>query len=248
MHDVLAVPADASLKPCTLAGDPRGARCVHGRSRRTCPADLLLRPTVDSWPTYHGDYSGQHHSRLTQITPANVHQMTLAWAFQTNAAQQIKATPILVERRHLPDGAGQPVGDRRAIGPSDLALHLSGQRRVQDRPPRRRRARRSRLPDDARRAPGGARRAHRAGAMERRDRRFTRGYWSTNAPLVIRNHLIVGVSGDFDNLPGILKSFDPETGAAAVDVLQHAAAGHARIDQRRRHRRADVDDRHLRPG
>ncbi len=29
---------------------------------------------------------------------------------------------------------------------------------------------------------------------------------------MIRNHLIVGVSGDFDNLPGILKSFDPETG------------------------------------
>ena len=40
-----------------------------------------------------------------------------------------------------------------------------------------------------------------------------RGYWSTNAPLLIRNHLIVGVSGDFDNLPGILQSFDPETGA-----------------------------------
>jgi alcohol dehydrogenase (cytochrome c) len=29
-----------------------------------------------------------------------------------------------------------------------------------------------------------------------------KGYWSTNAPLVVRNHLIVGVSGDFDNLPG----------------------------------------------
>ena len=41
-----------------------------------------------------------------------------------------------------------------------------------------------------------------------------RGYWSTNAPLIIRNHLIVGVSGDFDNLPGILRSFDPATGAA----------------------------------
>ena len=41
-----------------------------------------------------------------------------------------------------------------------------------------------------------------------------RGYWSTNAPLIIRNHLLVGVSGDFDNLPGILKSFDPETGNA----------------------------------
>ena len=57
-----------------------------------------------------------------------------------------------------------------------------------------------------------------------------RGYWSTNAPLLIRNHLIVGVSGDFDNLPGILKSFDPETRRAAVDVLQHAASRHAGLD------------------
>jgi alcohol dehydrogenase (cytochrome c) len=39
-----------------------------------------------------------------------------------------------------------------------------------------------------------------------------KGYWSTNAPLLIRNHLIVGVSGDFDNLPGILRSFDADTG------------------------------------
>ena len=40
-----------------------------------------------------------------------------------------------------------------------------------------------------------------------------RGFWSTNAPLVIRNHVLVGVSGDFDNLPGMLQSFDPEMGA-----------------------------------
>ena len=49
--------------------------------------------------------------------------------------------------------------------------------------------------------------------MDRADcRRQASGYWSTNAPLVVRNHLIVGVSGDFDNLPGMLKSFDAETG------------------------------------
>ena len=65
-------------------------------SAQEVPADLLLKPSPDSWPTYHGDYSGQHHSRLTQITPANVNGMTLAWAFQTNLTQQIKSTPILV--------------------------------------------------------------------------------------------------------------------------------------------------------
>src|SRR5262247_2171880 len=56
----------------------------------------LLNPPADSWPTYHGDYSGRRHSKLAQITPANVGQLTLAWAFQTGQSAQIKATPIVV--------------------------------------------------------------------------------------------------------------------------------------------------------
>jgi alcohol dehydrogenase (cytochrome c) len=39
------------------------------------------------------------------------------------------------------------------------------------------------------------------------------GYWSTMVPLVIRDHIIAGVGGDMDNLPGYLRSFDPDTGA-----------------------------------
>ena len=49
------------------------------------------------------------------------------------------------------------------------------------------------------------------------------GFWSTNAPLLIRNHLIVGVSGDFDNLPGHAEVVRSRDGQDAVDVLQHAA-------------------------
>ncbi len=40
----------------------------------------------------------------------------------------------------------------------------------------------------------------------------TKGYWSTMSPLVVGNHVLVGVSGDFDNLSGFLRSLDPETG------------------------------------
>src|SRR5262249_15188282 len=57
---------------------------------------VLLKPPADAWPTYHGDYSGRHHTLLSQITPANVHRLGLAWTFQTGQNQQIKATPILV--------------------------------------------------------------------------------------------------------------------------------------------------------
>jgi alcohol dehydrogenase (cytochrome c) len=39
-----------------------------------------------------------------------------------------------------------------------------------------------------------------------------KGYWSSNAPLVVKNHVLVGVSGDFDNVPGQLKTIDTETG------------------------------------
>ena len=39
-----------------------------------------------------------------------------------------------------------------------------------------------------------------------------KGYWTTMSPLIVRNHVIVGVSGDFDNLTGFLKAIDPETG------------------------------------
>src|SRR5215471_18429924 len=57
----------------------------------------LLKPSPDSWPTYHGDYSGRRHSALTQITPDNVKQLGLAWAFQTGRSDQIKASPIVVD-------------------------------------------------------------------------------------------------------------------------------------------------------
>src|SRR5262249_16768783 len=57
----------------------------------------LSRPPSDTWPTYHGDYSGRRHSPLVQITPVNVQQLALAWAFQTGQTQAIKSTPILVD-------------------------------------------------------------------------------------------------------------------------------------------------------
>ncbi|MEO8259661.1 MAG: acido-empty-quinoprotein group A [Acidobacteriota bacterium] len=180
---------------------------------QSVPAERLLAPAVDSWPTYHGDYSGQHHSRLTEITPDNVHRMTLAWAFQTNAAQQIKATPILVNgviyltspdnlwaidarsgrqiwRYSHPANDGFKIGHRGAAVRGDLVYLTT---------------------PDAHLVALDARTGRVRWNVEIADSR--RGHWSTNAPLVIRNHLIVGVSGDFDNLPGILKSFDPETGA-----------------------------------
>src|SRR6202161_4473763 len=57
----------------------------------------IVHPSPDSWPLYHGDYSGMRHSHLTQITPENVGKLAMAWAFQTNQPAEIKSSPLLVD-------------------------------------------------------------------------------------------------------------------------------------------------------
>ena len=57
---------------------------------------MLLHPPADTWPTYHGDYSGKRHSPLTQINPQNVGQLSLAWALPNNQSAEMKSSPLLV--------------------------------------------------------------------------------------------------------------------------------------------------------
>ena len=61
-----------------------------------------------------------------------------------------------------------------------------------------------------------------------------KGYWATEAPFIVGNHVIVGVGGDMDNLPMFLKSVDPETGTDAMAMECHSSAG-PRRDHRRHH-------------
>src|SRR5881396_3299130 len=156
---------------------------------------VMAQSSTDSWTTYHGDFSGQRHSRLPQITPGNVHQLALAWAFQTGQNQQIKSTPILVNGVlyvTTPDNlwaidarpARQvwhytyPANQGFHIGHRGVAVHGESVYLT--------------TPD-----------AHLL-ALDAKDGKVKwnvqiadakKGYWSTNAPLVVRNHVIVGVSG-----------------------------------------------------
>jgi len=51
------------------------------------------------------------------------------------------------------------------------------------------------------------------------------GYWATMAPLVVGNHVIIGVGGDLDNLPTFIRSVDPETGKTQWQWNVTAPAG-----------------------
>jgi alcohol dehydrogenase (cytochrome c) len=67
------------------------------------PPERLLNAEREpgSWLLHHGDYDGQRHSDLTQITRDNVAQLDLQWIWQVRsaagAAQKFEATPLLVD-------------------------------------------------------------------------------------------------------------------------------------------------------
>ena len=196
---VLALSALAMLVPALAAQDLEDAQ--------------LLNPKSDSWPLYHGDYSGRRHIHLTQITPQNVGDLTLAWVYQTNQPAQIKSSPLLVDGIlyfTVPDNVWAV--DARS---GHMVWHYQ---RV---------------------ATQGDHIGHRGVAMYKGWLYFTtpdahlisldakdgkvrwdkivadvnQGYWTTMAPLVIRGHVLVGAAGDLDNLPAYLRSLDAETGA-----------------------------------
>jgi alcohol dehydrogenase (cytochrome c) len=192
--------------------------CVFGLALSHCSvaqnvtSSLLLHPTPDSWPSYHGDYSARRHSKLAQITPGNVGGLGLAWAYQTGQNASIKASPLLVDgvlyftvpdnvwavdarsghllwRYTYPPNNSDHIGNRGVAIYKDTVLFMS--------------------PD-----------AHMI-ALNAKDGKVrwkvavadsTKGYWTTDAPLVIRDHVIVGVSGDLDNIHGYLQSRDAATG------------------------------------
>ncbi len=185
----------------------------------------LVKPTPDSWPLYHGDYSGQRHSHLSQITPANVGELTLAWAFQTGQATQIKSSPLVANGIlyfSIPDhvwavdartGAQvwhytYPPNEGLHIGHRGVALYKDSVYLT--------------TPDD-----------HLV-CLDARDGTVKwnviladvkEGYWTSVAPLIVRDHVLVGLSGDFDNIPGMLKSLDAKTGETQWTFYSTAQPG-----------------------
>jgi alcohol dehydrogenase (cytochrome c) len=203
-RDALILTASAFLLPLALP---------HSLKAQNLESAAILHPSPDSWPTYHGDYTGKRHSQLTQITQRNVQNLGLAWAFQTGQTAQLKSTPLLVDgilyftvpeniwavdarsghmiwHYRTPPTKGDHIGNR-GVGMYKGWLFFM-------------------TPDGhllSLNAKDGTMRWNVVIAD------VTKGYWTTMAPLVVGNHVIVGVSGDFDNLPGYLRSIDPETGA-----------------------------------
>jgi hypothetical protein len=50
-----------------------------------------------NWLTYSGTVDGKHYSALTQITPANVTSLEIAWLWQAQSAARFEATLLVVD-------------------------------------------------------------------------------------------------------------------------------------------------------
>ncbi len=202
---------------------------LQGQGAGLNPADIL-KPLADSWPTYNGDYSGRRHSSLTQINQSTVKNLTLAWYSRFTSGQgpnvqvggegdgnypagnvAFKSSALMVDGTiyiSSPDNAwaidartgrqlwhyfwksrgGTHIGNR-GLGMWNNYLYME-------------------TPDDylvSLDAKTGKERWHKVIAD------LALQYFSTPAPVVIGNHVIVGTGNDIDG-PGFLTSFDPETG------------------------------------
>ncbi len=211
------------LAPALLAGQGRGL----------APADIY-KPLGDSWPTYSGDYSGKRYSALKQIDQSNVKNLTLAWVSRLVAGAGGGGVPTTIGG----EGNGEfPTTDNVNITGTflevDGTLYISGQDNAWAMDARTGRvlwhyfwktrggthiANRGmgmwndylffETPDDvliSLEAKTGKERWH----VEISD--FKQQYFSTMAPVVIDNHVLVGTGNDID-APGFLQSYDPETG------------------------------------
>jgi acido-empty-quinoprotein group A len=211
-----------SLLPVAL-----GAQSVN-------PADLLMAPSA-SWPTYNGDYSGRRFSPLRQINTANVQWVSLAWTSRFSASSAfggvvIKSTPLLVngilyftapnnvwavdartgrEEWHYeyPPNAGSTIGNR--------GLAMYGKWLFFEAP-------------DSHLVSLDSATGKERWRVEIADPKLD--YTSTVAPVVIGNHLLVGIGGDHLDNPGFLQSLDPETGAMQWKWFTTPRKGEAGIE------------------
>ena len=174
-----------------------------------------------SWLTYSGDYSGQRHSPLKQITPENTRRLSAQWTFQTETTARgrgFESTPLVVDgvmyvtgpngfawaldarsgrpfwryRRELPNnltyGASAPVN--RGFGILGDRLFLTTL--------------------DAHLVALDTKTGSVLWDIELAD--YKAGHSATMAPLVVKDKVIVGISGGDYPTRGFLDAYDPASG------------------------------------
>ena len=191
---------------------------------------LAISAFAQDWPTYNGDYSGQRFSPLSRINQSNIDSLSLAWVYRAapgrgNASQTIKGTPIEVNGVlyvTVPDHVwavdahtgreiwhyawaskgGWYTGNRGAAVLRDTVYFET--------------------PDCnlvALDTANGKERWHTPICD------LEQFYYASSAPVIVREHVITGVSGDDLDIPGYIESHDAKTGKLEWRWYAHPEPG-----------------------
>ena len=105
MKRLLTIGSALILGSIGLAGQA-GQTAPGGATGLGLDPARLLKPATDAWPSYNGDYSGRRFSTLNKINASNVGSLSLAWVYRLNPGNTvtsgvfggptIKGTPIMV--------------------------------------------------------------------------------------------------------------------------------------------------------
>lgn len=180
-------------------------------------AELLAAPVGANWTSYNGDYTGRRFSSLNQITRNNVAQLRAAWVFHAPNSSALEVTPVVYEGLMFVTSANDAYALDAQAG--RVVWHYA--RPVTEG-----------LIDDAAEH-------HNRGVAIWRARLFietdnahllcldarsgqllwdvaytdgSRNYGATSAPLVVKDHVLVGTSGGDDGVRGFVAAYDAESG------------------------------------
>jgi alcohol dehydrogenase (cytochrome c) len=201
--------------------------------------NVLKKPNAtDSWPTYHGDYSGKRYSTLDQINRANVGTLTLAWASKLAATLETATNVGGPWKTGDPTYWGGPTDTFRVAGSPlmvDGVLYIS----VTDRAWAVNVRTGEVLWSYFYKSRGGHHMNASKGmsmyggwlyfetpdcalvsldAKTGKERWYKQlapveeDYFCSSAPLVVGNHVMAGMGGDARDIQGKLEAHDPETG------------------------------------
>jgi glucose dehydrogenase len=92
VHHILLVGLGATIVLITTTA------LMHSHVTHAAVAGLPSANVSKGWPTYNGNPTGQHYSLLSQITPANVHQLQQAWRVDVGTEGGVQANPLIVGR------------------------------------------------------------------------------------------------------------------------------------------------------
>jgi len=179
--------------------------------------DLIKKPVADNWLSYNGDYSGARYSSLTQITPGNVGRMSAQWVFHPREVGPLEVTPVVVagimfvtsanDAYALDAKTGKVLWHHvRAVTPGlidDPGQHhnrgvaILGTRLYME-------------TDNAHLLCLDARSGHLLWDVAYAT--GNKNYGATSAPLIVKDKVVVGISGGDDGVRGFLAAFDTETG------------------------------------